>query len=370
MISPASSIQYRHNKPDTYITSENISDNLLLGDTAKTSSPYKPTNWAAGFSTITIPVKPLAPSKLLTSIFSNTLFTNYKDASQTIKPILKTNSSSIVGALPSELNLNNTNDASFYIALNNLTDSIKSIQQLYTSPPKHILTLEDFKDYCQKKEQLAIKQFKKALINMKLASPEDDINFKTLNSGSMGLGYSFDINDKSYFIKVFKDKSDEDLLTNKYHSTLMEVNRALFLNDKFQNNPRFTKVYFANLQKGYYLAECVKNEEKPVKFDLPPESIYGLIYKDDNSGNIKSGKILDFGGIEIASKILADPKNEIERIAFKNFIDLPVNERIEYILKEKYPENIAFERILSDMLEIFSTKEKVLYAEKLNINTV
>ncbi|MGD9581220.1 MAG: hypothetical protein AB7V50_07595, partial [Vampirovibrionia bacterium] len=125
----------------------------------------------------------LLPSQFLTDLLSNKLFKDHRDMTVIMNSVFNTGSTGIAGDLPPELNIDITDQPFFIMALDNLTKSVKEIEQAYIQPPKSILTLEDFEAYCKEKKLKAQETFKQNLIKIGLISENEDLNFKIHTPG-------------------------------------------------------------------------------------------------------------------------------------------------------------------------------------------
>jgi len=97
---------------------------------------------------------------------------------------------------------------------------------------------------------------------------------------------------------IFKDKNSTE---EKNHGNFIETNRAMFFLEK-EGGSKLNKIYYSDFNEDYTLLEFA--EQGKAKTDIGSFfqelfEKYGVIYTDFNNGNIKNGKIVDYGGIEV-----------------------------------------------------------------------
>lgn len=131
----------------------------------------------------------------------------------------------------------------------------------------------------------------------------------TLGNGAFGRAFAFkDDENNTYVLKVFHTLLDEKFKERNSkigHYKMMEPNRAAYIKKNTKSN-EFAKFYFADLQKGFMITEYI-DKRKKFKGKFSPHTI-GVKYTDTKTSNLKNDSIIDYGGIQIVSKNIANNK--------------------------------------------------------------
>lgn len=163
-------------------------------------------------------------------------------------------------------------------------------------------------------EKEASQLIKNSLVQAGIMPAEQSLELKRLGAGKYGTGYSINVADKKYLLKVFHEHAKP---ANEYHGELIETNRAKFVDQNTGKN-QFSKFYFADLNNGYdlfqFVDDSIPQPETIVSLDGMGMN-YGDNSKDKIGLNIINGYLCDYGGISISSPILA--KNKTARWVYK-----------------------------------------------------
>jgi hypothetical protein len=155
-----------------------------------------------------------------------------------------------------------------------------------------------------------------ALNETGVTKQKEPITFQFVDEGCFGTIHKFQVNDKTYALKLFKGGTNPLKGFSDLHGSPIEQQRAVFMQQKAPTAP-FNKFYFGDIDQdsAYMVTDFVDDSptdkdkagaeesgrtikaKKAKEIDLSP---WGLVYGDPRpEGNIRQGKILDYGGIDL-----------------------------------------------------------------------
>jgi hypothetical protein len=144
-----------------------------------------------------------------------------------------------------------------------------------------------------------------ALKRAGITDTAEPIKISFVDEGSYGTVHKFEVNQKAYALKVFKQKVNAFKDTADIHGNPAEINNAAYIQKNIPNHP-FARFYFGDIDSGYMVTDFI--DDSPAGPPLPQLSRYdlspwGIKHRDlDNEDNMKNGRIVDYGGIVTSKK--------------------------------------------------------------------
>ncbi len=141
-------------------------------------------------------------------------------------------------------------------------------------------------------------KFSKILNRAGIISNNKPINFAFVGEGNNGTVHRFDINGKTYALKIFKQKLNSMVRTKDLHGCPIEHNRAAYI-QKTPLKVDFSEFFFGDINAGYMVNEYISGTLPLSHFKPKHKKLraLGLYYGDLKPENIKNGKIIDYGGM-------------------------------------------------------------------------
>ncbi|HSA07532.1 MAG TPA: hypothetical protein P5556_10185 [Candidatus Gastranaerophilales bacterium] len=222
----------------------------------------------------------------------------------------------------------------------------------------------------------ASNEMNKAFHEAGILTNKQKLTLKKIDGGSFGMVYLLNIcpDEKSdkYVIKVF----DNTRTSYVSHGAPTEINRGIYWAKNAGRNSQRAPFYFGDIKAGYMINKYISYDAKKPERVIS-ENFFGLQNMDDgpkdNDYNKINGWCIDYGGLLIDNRLLAN--NKTARWVYKQIYKIPENQRQQawddFFTNEKYKNNEDIKVGLAASLRLLQDKEQnfLLLAQKGN-NTI